>query len=182
MAGIQQGLIGSLYGAVGDFESIASASGTGSSDTITFSAIPATYSHLQVRFIGRCTAAANEIRLTFNSDTGANYSYHRLMGDGASATANAWTSSSFIELPPNSYSSLAANIYGAVVLDILDYANTSKYKTTRAIGGEDSNGAGYLTLMSGNWRSTSAITSLTFKTNSGYWEANSHFALYGLKG
>jgi len=181
MAGIQQALFGSYGALVGDFESIASASGTGSSGVITFSSIPSTYMHLQIRSIGRCTAATDGILLQFNADTGANYSWHRLMGDGASPSAASSVSSSSIELPPNAYSGLGANIYGVVVLDILDYANTNKYKTTRVMGGYDNNGSGYLMFNSGNWRSTSAITSLTLSTNSGSWEANSRFALYGIK-
>jgi hypothetical protein len=79
-------------------------------------------------------------------------------------------------------------VFGSLIMDILDYANTNKYKTTRGIIGFDTNGtvAGYggrVGLISGNWRSTSAITSITFTVdNAANYSANSKFSLYGIKG
>jgi len=78
----------------------------------------------------------------------------------------------------------SANCFGVVVIDILDYANTNKYKTTRALAGLDINAAGgFIALRSGNWRNTNAITTITLKPESSRIFAQySQFALYGIKG
>jgi hypothetical protein len=65
----------------------------------------------------------------------------------------------------------------------LDYANTNKYKTTRSIGGNDNNGSGFVSLISGLWLSTSAISNIEIiPLNGTLWTQYSHFALYGIKG
>jgi len=174
----------SKFAAVGDFESIATVTvGSGGSSSITFSSIPGTYTHLQVRGIGRLTGAftAEEYDFTFNSDTGSNYSYHYLQGSGSAvsvsgvANSTRGRSGSFI-----GGTGLSASIFGAIILDILDYSNTNKYKTIRLLGGLDGNGSGFVGIASSLWRSTDAITSITFDVPSDFAEY-SHFALYGIK-
>ena len=170
--------------AAGDFDSIATATGTGSSGTITFSSIPATYAHLQLRFIARTTAAFTTDFIVFklNSDTGSNYAYHLLAGDGASASASAGANQTVAYGTQLTANSATANIVGAGILDVLDYANTNKFKTTRMLGGNDRNGAGEVRFISDLWRSTSAINSIEITSvNAGNWTTTSHFALYGIK-
>jgi hypothetical protein len=76
-----------------------------------------------------------------------------------------------------------ANVFGTFIIDILDYANTSKYKTQRGLGGADLNGSGYISFNSGNWRNTNAITSISLTPLYGSQFAQySSFALYGIKG
>jgi len=69
----RSGLVGNPVIMPGSYESIASASGTGSSGTITFSSIPSTYTHLQIRGIGRNSYPSTQVNVRFNSDTGSNY-------------------------------------------------------------------------------------------------------------
>jgi hypothetical protein len=152
--------------------------------SITFSDIPQAYEHLQIRGIGRAANAVTDENLViqFNSDTASNYSLHNIYGTGAAAGTNAsvnFTASYFARV--SGASSTAGN-FGIAVAEILDYTNTSKYKTIRSISGHDQNGSGYVTLMSGNWRSTAAITSITIKNDSSSNIASgSSFALYGIK-
>jgi predicted patatin/cPLA2 family phospholipase len=78
---------------------------------------------------------------------------------------------------------MTASTFGAGVIDILDYADTNKFKTTRTLNGVSSNASSaidYIFLVSGLWRSTSAITSITLTGNN--FAQYSHFALYGIKG
>ena len=75
-----------------------------------------------------------------------------------------------------------ANNFGAYIVDILDYASTSKNTTTRALAGYDNNGNGSLYVKSGLWLDTSAITSITVTPNAGNWVEHSTLALYGIKG
>ena len=73
----------------GSFESIATVSGNGSSSSFTFSSIPATYSHLQIRLISRGTRAfaSEQLYIRLNGDAASNYAYHYVYGDGSGAAA-----------------------------------------------------------------------------------------------
>ena len=181
MAGIQLGLIGSLYGAVGDFESIATVTCSGGETTITFSSIPATYTHLQIRGIANISTADALSPIRFNSDSGANYVYHRLTGNGTTAAAASGTSMTGGKANAGIGFPSGANIFGPFIMDILDYANTSKYKTMRTLTGGDSNGSGGVEFDSGLWMSTSAISTILFTAASGTFTQYSSFALYGVK-
>jgi hypothetical protein len=164
------------------YESIATANGTGSSGVITFSSIPSTYQHLQLRWINKSSGSGSYNFVNFNGDTGSNYANHYLYGDGASALAGADTTQTKINLYGSLVTSTAASVYAAHVVDILDYANTNKYKTLRALGGQDSNGSGVMFLSSGLWQSTAAINSVTITANTANFTSASQFALYGIKG
>lgn len=169
--------------AIGDYESIATVTvGAGGSATVGFSSIPSTYTHLQIRVIAKMTSAGGPYsnRITFNSDTGANYADHYLSGSGSSATAGSGVPVNAIRQWDYTGSG-ATNIFGVGVIDILDYASTNKNKTTRALAGYDANGSGYIYFSSGLWRNTSAITSITFTPESGSYAEFTQFALYGIK-
>ena len=167
------------------YESIATASGTGSSGVITFSSIPSTFKHLQVRVLARSTFADTNTypNITFNSDTGSNYSWHILDGNGSSASAGAGANQTSAGVPTFTAGNSTANVFGVMVLDILEYANTNTNKTIRYLGGHDQNGSGILRFGSGSWRNAAAINSITFTAiGSANWATNSRFALYGIKG
>ena len=166
------------------FESIATATGTGSSNTITFSSIPSTYQHLQIRSLSKTTTAGTAnatYTLQFNSDTGSNYTRHALIGDGATVSASGAASQTSIRAGGNTEAN-STNIFAVSIVDILDYANTNKYKTVRSLFGSDLNGSGEVNFRSGAWMSTSAVTSITLTTSSGNFSTTSTFALYGIKG
>lgn len=167
------------------YESIATVTvGAGGQSTVSFTSIPGTYKHLQVRGIANNaeTSGYNNQALQFNSDTSANYSVHYVSGNGSSAAASGQTSGTKINdifrIPPTS-----SGIFGAFVIDILDYTSTTKNKTVRSLNGGDSNGSGWIGLHSGLWYKTpEAITSMTFISSSGNFGQYSSFALYGIKG
>ena len=171
------------------YESISTVTiGSGGASNIEFSSIPSTYTHLQIRLIAEGADAsgpgAMSIDVVVNSDTGANYSRHRLYGDGSSVGADSGTSQTDMFGGLLNYSASVNNIYGAAVIDILDYANTNKYKTLRSLSGYDANGSGYAMFLSGLWQSTSAITNIKiYPDNRSYTlRQYSSFALYGIKG
>ena len=167
----------------GAYESIASATGTGSSNTITFSGIPSTYTSLQIR--GTCrTTGATQATIRFNGDTGSNYTSHQLYGDGTTAAASGFAGSTSISNGGVlAYeTSAAANLVGVFVLDIHDYTSTTRNKTTRIFTGRDENTAGFVRLGSGLWMNTAAITSVSLIISSGNFTTQTQFALYGIKG
>jgi len=175
----------SMQGAVSDYQSIATVNGTGSSSTISFSSIPSTYQHLQIRYIGRVTNSdtADNIFMQFNSDTGSNYAWHYLLGDGSTVAASGAASQTRILSGRVSAATAASNLMGVGVIDILDYANTNKNKTARVLTGQDRNGGGVITLHSGVWLNTSSINSITITNGSATnFTSATTFALYGIKG
>jgi len=155
--------------------------------TVTFSSIPQTYKSLQVRVFSRdATAQASGILyINFNSDTAANYSHHRMIGDAGGGTTASGTINATLMFGPRSNGNTGtASCFGTGIIDVIDYASTSKYKTIRVLSGNDGNFAGgsYTTgILSGSWRSTSAINSITI-TASGNFTSGSTFALYGITG
>jgi hypothetical protein len=164
----------------GDFESIATTTvGSGGVASVTFSSIPATYTHLQIRGIVQLEQSG-EMDLQFNSDTAANYSYHRIYGSGSSVVVEGAANTSQATV---GYYVSAASIFNGFVIDILDYANTSKYKTIKSLNGTDTNGGGLIVFDSSSWRSTSAITSIKFFSKDISRDLNqySSFALYGIR-
>jgi hypothetical protein len=162
--------------------------GAGGASEINFTNIPQVYKHLQVRAILRSTRSANsdgpQFRLGNGSvDTAANYALHFLKGDGSAASSNGVASITALGLGDFPAASRDSGIFGAFVLDILDYQNTNKFKTTRALNGYDSNGAGDLRFISGLWRSTSAVNTIRFYPEIGpNFAQYSSFALYGIEG
>ena len=189
-------LIGSAkaygWGAIAEyppsFESIVTATGSGAT-SVTFSSIPQTYTHLQLRMLLRSTGTGDgrDLNLTVNgaASTG-DYKSHYLTGnnngvssgaDASGSTANVW-----IANPPAS--ATAANIFSTSIVDILDYTNTNKYKTFRALAGVDLNGGVYrnIMLLSGVRFSTATISSITLTLSNGNFATGSSIALYGIKG
>jgi hypothetical protein len=169
----------------GVFESIATTVLSSSTSTITFSSIPSTYKHLQIRYMSRSASATTTDFLSwrFNSDSGSNYSRHYLFGEGASVTAGGAAPDTRMTTDGTTGATATSGMFGVGIVDILDYADTNKHKTLRALSVDDRNGSGLVVVNSGNWRSTSAVNTITIITNStANFVQYSHFALYGIKG
>ena len=167
------------------FESIASATGTGSSNIITFSSIPSTYKSLQLRVFGSSTAAGTDFRNTnirFNSDSGSNYAKHSLTTEGSAAYALGGGSQTEINTNFGYIPGSSLTASGAAIIDIIDYANTNKNTTVKMLAGGDGNGSGNFNLASGAWFNTSAINSITLTLQTGNYSVDSTLALYGIKG
>ena len=155
--------------------------GAGGVASVTFSSIPQNYEHLQIRISATINAAAGPI-LRFNSDTGSNYNGHLLYGEGGSSFgAYSYGSGTSINLSWFGQGYNSATSFGGHIVDILDYTNTNKYKTVRSLQGIDRNGSGMSEFVSGLWRNTAAITSITIPAESSTFVQYSSFALYGIK-
>lgn len=175
-------------GAFTDYQSIATATVSSSATSIiTFSSIPSTYQHLQIRYIARETSNG-AIWLTYNGDASpSNYTTHRLWGDGAGVTSQGWGTGSFRQFVSGVPGGTdLSNSFGVGVIDILDYANTNKYTTSRSLSGYDVNGStpipGQVYLNSGLWLNTAAVNSISLESQNFDFAQYSSFALYGIKG
>jgi hypothetical protein len=176
---------GHLFAPSGAYDSIATANGSGGG--VTFTSIPQTYTHLQLRIITKSQGAGTDFyNWRFNGNaTSGNYRTHTLLGTGSSASSYSNTTgntSAFI--PTENPGTNATNVFAAIIIDILDYADTNKYTTMRTVAGWDANGTGQVSLSSGVWLNTSAVTSIAiggYNTDLTY-SGNASYALYGIKG
>jgi hypothetical protein len=168
---------------IGDFESIQTITVGTAVPSVSFTSIPQTYTHLQLRMSVRATnttdATGTFLQFQFNSDTASNYFYHNLKGNGAAVEVGG-QSGNVMYMERIAGNNQTANVFSPGVVDFLDYANTNKFKTTRSLLGFDANGQGQIAFDSGLWRSTSGITSISITPQLNF-AVNSTFALYGVK-
>jgi hypothetical protein len=158
------------------YDSIATVTAGSGATVLSFTSIPSTYKHLQIRLSGGNSAGQN-YTMTFNSDTGSNYVTHRLSATGTGVSAG-------ITGPSSTSINIAGNAgllpASPSIIDILDYTSTVKNKTIRAISGWDNNGSGYIDYNSGLWFATPvAITRIDLNQA---WATGSTASLYGIKG
>jgi hypothetical protein len=171
---------------IGSYFQIASVTLSSSASSIDFTSIPSTYKHLQIRGIARDvtagTGSQNASIQVNGSSTG--YSLHYVAGNSTSVFTDWASNASQSYLYPVVSGGAASNIFSSIVIDILDYANTYKYKTFRCLSGLDLNGTGTARFASGSWQNTNAISSISLFTygGSGNLAQYSSFALYGIKG
>lgn len=142
----------------------------------TFSSIPGTYTDLVLVSNPKVSSNQEAVQVQFNGDTGNNYSFTQLYGDGTSASSSRAASLGYIYLSNGT----SATNYGTGVFNIFDYSNTTTYKTV--IG--RFNEAAYVAWSdAGLWRSTAAITSITLTVSgtSKTLSTGSTFTLYGIE-
>jgi hypothetical protein len=166
------------------YESIATqVVGSGGASSITFSSIPNTYKHLQLRMSTRTDFSSStpiDMYLELNGDTSyTGYRNHRARGDGAAAIAGSSASYDLHKMTPAASST--ASVFSGIVVDLFEYANTNKTKTVRYLGGADLNGSGHITFGSILWPFTSAVNQIKLLAD-GSFVQHSSFALYGIKG
>lgn len=160
---------------------------TSNTVAVTFSNIPQTYTHLQIRLVSRDTRPGGDnspIQITLNGDTGNNYFRHGMYaGNNSAPSTETQLSQANMWFMGGSIAGLSTT-FGAAIVDFLDYRNTTKKKTMLAIGGQDYNGSGWAWIWSGHWNQTSAITSIrlaSFTDGTYNFVPGSKFALYGIK-
>ena len=174
------------------YESIATVTvGAGGSSSISFTSIPSTFTHLQIRGIFRSdrassSAQADALSIQYNSDASTSYRGHSLFGNGATASAGTSTGiyANYLDVTPGATS--LSSTFASAVIDILDYTNTSKTKVMRGLSGCDLNGSGVAVFSSGMWPvSNQAISSIKLQVVGSIVDnfvQYSSFALYGIKG
>ena len=178
MLNVISGLLGNgVAASTTSYESIATVTvGAGGTSTISFSSIPSTYKHLQIRGFIADNATNGTFALKYNGSY-ATFG-HQLQGDGTSAIGDSYGSTSAGII----YAQRTNTGQFVFVTDILDYADTNKNKTARSLAGGDNNGVGRINLASNFINSTSAITSIDLYFSTGTIPQYSKAALYGIKG
>lgn len=149
---------------------IATSSPSGTS-SVTFSSISSAYTDLIVIYNGIATAAVN-INLTYNGDSGSNYSFTRLYGNGSSASSDRTSNTTALNPTVG-----GVNNQFAAIWQFMNYSNTTTYKTALF---RSNDASAYVGAQVGLWRSTSAITSMTFALSGATYSAGTTFTLYGI--
>ena len=170
-----------------DYELIQTVFLTTAQSSFSFTGLGAyasTYKHLQLRFLQYNASASpnqQELNIRFNG-SGGTYRQHELRGNGTTLSSG---STSVTSIPLAYYSPVfgtQASEYG--IMDILDFASTTKNKVTRLAMGayRPAYPDRTVALQSAAWYDTAAITSLDFVTNAGDIVYPARFSLYGIKG
>lgn len=150
---------------------------------IDFSSIPSTYTHLQIRSVSTGTDNTN-VRMRFNDNSSVAYGYHGIQG-GPGYGASLYTNYAINETSMMAYDQQLGTSTNpnATITDILEYANTNKYKTTRTLSGSHSGSTNsFIFFQSGLWYNSSAINKISLYPVSNTFRIGSTFALYGIKG
>lgn len=170
------------------FESISTVvvGGSGSS-YIEFTSITDTYKHLQLRGVSRCSFAASgwgEFYIYPNNDNSGNpFADHGLYGSTGAGSAYGYANrndGAFMGMCARANEN--SNMFTPFVVNILDYASSSKKKTIYGWAGANNGSSGQVIKQSALWAKTDPITSMRIYPNGGIFTQNSKFALYGIKG
>lgn len=143
--------------------------------SITFSSIPSTYTDLRLVLTATNTASL-DLNLTYNGDTATNYSFTRVNGNGSVAASSTSSSQNYIRA---NFFTMAASEPYLLTMDLFSYAG-STYKTCLISNAEDRNGTGGVCARVALWRSTSAITNITFTTSTSTFATGTTATLYGI--
>jgi hypothetical protein len=161
------------------------------SSIISFTNLPQTFTHLQVRYFVRnqySGSIAYPNMYTNNDGASNHWTNHSLYGNGSSAASTNNTNNVF-SLVTGPASGSLSNVWACYIIDILDYTNTNKYKVFRQIGGwDDNNTSGsnaQVSISSGaNYSILGAITELDFgcyNPNGSGLAAGSRIDIYGIQ-
>ena len=166
------------------YEPIATTTLGSATGTVTFTSISQSYTDLVLMCAGQnATGDGQNGNVTFNGDTGANYSLTQISGSAPSNVYSARTTNgNAIYLGYNQAWTTTANSPGIYYVNIMNYSNTTTYKTLLERAGYASGTYRGTEAIVGLWRNTNAITSISIVVNaSGTFAAGSTFTLYGIK-
>jgi hypothetical protein len=179
-------------GAVGAFDLLETSLISSNTPSVTFSNLGnySSYKHLHIRLVGRTNRAdfQDRIAIRYNGRTGTTYVSHVLQSDGTNVTSAVATATQFIYTTgSNGFNLFAAsetaNWFGAALIDILDFSNSSKTKTLRMLSGAPNGTQIKSAIISSGFEATAeAITSITLLPQFGDWVSGTRISLYGIKG
>ena len=149
--------------------------------SVTFSSISGSYTDLVLIVSGRSARAASDdsLYMRFNSDTGSNYSFTDLNGNGTTASSGRASNQTYLRPAANiDAASQPAGSFSPVIISISNYSNTTTYKTMLSRNNMAARETGAVV---GLWRSTAAISTILVYAASANLTAGSTFTLYGIK-
>jgi len=170
--------------ATGSFELIETlTAGSGGTSAFLFSNIPSTYQNLQIRVQAKSTSTTNpDLLVQINGSGSSIYSRHGYRGNGSTSTAYANASLTYGICATNyAIQSSTVSKYGVAILEILDYAETTKNTMLRNFYGCEGGSFGETGISSVMWANTAAVTSIRLYPETNSFAEYSNASLYGLK-
>jgi hypothetical protein len=166
---------------------------SGNTASVSFSSIPQTFRHLQIRITARTSTSLSEnsarrIATRFNGISSSSYSSHELFGNGNNVFSQAATNQTYLWAGYTIGDTATTGIFATSVLDILDYTSSSKNKTTRTLAGIHGTinaNNNNINLQSGAFLNTAAITEIQLLAEGALthgFQSGSRFSLYGIRG
>lgn len=152
-----------------------------SAASVSFTSIPATYTDLVVRMSTRNIGAntGNTLKLTFNADSTTKYSDTSLKGNGSAASSTRNSNSAFFDFGLNPGASSTTNTFCNTEIYIPSYLVAQNKAMSVFNIDENNTTAADLNAGAGQYRSTTAISSIEFTGGSNY-ASGSSFYLYGI--
>jgi hypothetical protein len=166
--------------ATNTYVALAKVVSNGSSDRVTFAGIPQTYTDLRLVCSVTETGAGGDLLGYFNQNVSAIYSTTVLKGNGTAASSLRESSTSIFR--PTAFETIGS-VPAIVTIDILNYSNTTTFKTLLSRVSNDKGGSGITGLSISLFRSTSAISEIELGTFTAgvNFASGSTFSLYGIK-
>jgi hypothetical protein len=155
-----------------------------SAASVTFNNIPQTgYTDLKIIASTRSSDANVISGMGFRVgngtvDTGSNYLYKEVTGDGSAASASGGTVSSLNSV--TSGASSTSNTFGSFDIVIPNYASGYQKSMSVDVVSENNGASAQVRLQAWRWTGTSAINIITLTATSANFVAGSTFSLYGL--
>jgi len=152
-----------------------------SAASVTFSAIPSTYTDLVLRISTRVNYASvdGNILIRFNGDTASNYSYTFIYGNGTSLVSSRGSTTRIIAASSTQGSSATSNTFASAEIYIPSYLVSQNKPVSIDSATENNATEAYRGATAGLWRNTAAITSINLE--GGDFVSGSSFYLYGIK-
>lgn len=174
-------------GGGGDYTKIGEVITTASQATVTFSSIPATHRNLKLSYTAKSTTTSSDdiqLNMTFNGDTGSNYSYNRAFISTAGVVTGTVINAAFIGITQITTLKASNNAleFNSGEFTILNYADATKWRELFATA-SNTNAVSSLRTMTGvgRWQNASAaISSISFALALGNFVDGSVFSLYGI--
>jgi hypothetical protein len=150
----------------------------------SFTNIPQTYKDLYIVTTTKDAATTGDhvLKILANGDAGANYNVTRLSVNGTASSSdiqNNTTWGGWTAVTNNATAN--AGIFSVNKTHILNYSNTSMFKTFIDESAADTNGSGFVYHCGTIWKSTAAINNLIIATTNGGMTAGSTVYLYGIR-
>lgn len=157
--------------------------GSGGAATIDFTSIPQTYTDLIIKISGRLepTSGLLNTRVRFNSDTGTNYQWRRLYGDGSATGSDSGNTQTNILTGITPGSTTTSNTFSNVEIYIPNYTSSNQKSISVDSVSENNSTTSYLEFIAGLWTGTAAINNVTVYQGTFNFAQYSTATLYGIK-
>jgi len=148
--------------------------------SVVFSSIPGTYTDLWIMAMARNSSSLSTLNIQFNGDTASNYSFRRLIGNGAAASSDSDASEGDIWIGLTTASTNTADTFASNSIYVPNYAGSTNKSVSGESATETNATTAYIQCTAGLWASTAAITSVTLAPDTGEFAIGSSFYLFGI--